>query len=272
MMDFSKYCAHEAVNWSSLKHMRDSALAYRYRQDVPRDDTPALALGRLTHALVFEPETIDRDYAIWEGGARRGKAWLEFEEANAGRTIFKPDEIDEATQMADAVRRHHLVQPYLDGGVFESSLFWRDEATGMDCKARPDWLLEDRRILLDLKTARSIDGRRFGAAAASYGYHCQLAHYAAGVLAVHGWLPKRVLIVAVEKDGPHDVAVFELDSDALWAGQEEVKELMERLRQCKMLDKWPGRYQDEQALQLPAWMFLEDEDGDAEALGLVVGE
>lgn len=269
-MDFSIYRALPAINWSSLKHMRDSALAYRYRLEAPVEDTPALALGRVTHALVFEPDTFERDYAIWEGGTRRGKDWEEFKAANEGRTIFKPEEIDRSIGMADAVRRHPLVQQYLVGGVFESTLTWRDEDTDLECKARPDWIIPDSKILLDLKTARSIDGRRFGAAAAAYGYHCQMAHYAAGVLAVHGWLPKRVLIVAVETDPPHDVAIFELDADAMWAGKEEVAELMERLRQCIVTDRWPGRYEDEQALQLPAWMFADDEDADADALGLSV--
>lgn len=260
-MNFADYQALRAINWSTLKEMRASPLAYRYRLDVPREDTPALALGRLTHAMVFEPETLNQDFAIWEGGVRRGKEWDAFVAANPGKTLFRVDEVDTATAMADAVRRHPLVQPYLDGGIFEATVTWDDPHTGLACKGRPDWLIPDSRILLDLKTTRSIEGRRFGSSAASFGYHCQLAFYRAGVAASLGWEPKRVLIVAVEKDAPYDVGVFELDDDTLYAGEEEVRELLGRVRQCVLKDQWPGRYEDEQALQLPAWLFEGDDEG-----------
>ncbi len=259
----------DAVNFSTLKFMRESPLAYRYRLSVPYPDTPALALGRVTHTLVFEPDLFERDYAVWEGGARRGKEWDAFKEAHCDQTIFKPDELDAAVEMAETVRRCPLVQPYLDGGLFEKAIEWTDSATGLRCKGRPDWLLPDERILLDLKTARSIEGRRFGAAAAAYGYHLQLAMYKAGVTAALGWEPARVIIVAVEKDAPHDCGVFELDQDALYAGAEEVAELLWAVKHFRATNQWPGRYTEEQALQLPQWMFMED-DEDPESFGLSV--
>lgn len=265
------YAEIDAVNWSTLKHMRDSALHYRYRLNVPTEDTPSMALGRAVHTLVFEPDLFDREYVIWEGGARRGKEWAEFRNEHEGRTIFKPDEIEAAAQIAEAVRRHPLVQPYLVGGTFEQSLVWTDQATGLRCKGRPDWLLHDREILIDLKSARSIEGRRFGVQAFRLGYHCALAHYCNGIEAVHGWRPRRVLIVAVENDAPYDVAVFELDEATLYAGHQEVEELLAALRACRTSGRWLGRYQEEQALQLPAWVFgSDDEEADAESLGLVL--
>jgi exodeoxyribonuclease VIII len=257
------------VNWSSLKYLRESALLYRYRLGVPDEDTPSMALGRATHALVFEPETFERDFAIWEGGRRQGKEWEAFRDAHVNQTIFKPDEIELAAQMAEAVRRHPLVQPYLTGGLFEHPIRWTDGATGLLCKAKPDWLIAERRILLDLKSARSIDARRFGAFSARLGYHCQLAHYRNGVTAALGWRPERVLIVAVENEPPHDVAVFELDEEALYVGEQEVQELLAMLRACRTADQWPGRYTEEQALQLPAWLFNDDEE-DQGSFGLAL--
>jgi len=258
-------------NWSSIKWLRESPMMYRYRLDHPQADTPAFALGRATHSLVFEPLTFDRDYVIWEGGTRRGKEWDAFRAEHVDQTIFKPDEIDEAIAMADAVRRHPLVQPYLEAGRFEVPLQWTDESTGLACKAKPDWLIDDRRILLDLKTCESIHGRRFGSKAARYGYHCQLAHYRAGVQAALGWYPERVLIVAVEKGPPYDVAIFAATFEDLCAGEAEVAELLRMLKACRDADHWPGRYTEEQALQLPAWVTMDDDDDDPESMGLVVG-
>lgn len=261
----------DAVNWSSLKLLRDSPMAYKHGLTNRRADTPEFAIGRLTHTLSFEPDTFDRDYAVWEGGRRAGKEWEAFVATNMGRTIFKPDEIEEAVAMANAVRQHPLVQPYLDGGVFEQTLQWIDPVTGIACKARTDWLQPHRRTLLDLKTTRTIDGRQFGNAAARYGYHDQLAHYAAGVEHALGWAPERVCIVAVEKAAPHDVAVFVLTEDDLYVGRSEVDELLMRLKAHRDADQWPGRYTEEQALQLPAWLFSDD-SADADEFGLVFQE
>lgn len=260
------YLHIDAVNWSSLKNLRESAMLYKYRLETPREDTAALALGRLTHALVFEPGTFARDYAVFEGPVRRGKEWEAFKAANEGKTIFKTDEVDEAAAMADAVRRHPLVQPYLrDDGKYEHVIEWTDRPTGLRCKGKVDWYIPG--VLLDLKSCRTIEGRRFGADAARFGYHAQLAHYRAGLRAT-GLPVEKVAIVAVEKVAPYDVGVFVLDDEALYAGDEEVRGLLDRLKAHLAADQWPGRYGEEQALQLPAWMFMDEDDEELGGLGV----
>lgn len=253
------YFAMPGVNWSLLKWMRESPLMYRYRLDNPQPDTPAFALGRATHALVFEPETFEHDYAIWAEGDRKGKAWKEFAEAHAAQTILKIDEANACKAMAEAVRTHPLVRQYLDGGLFETVIRWTDPETNLPCKAKPDWRLDERRILLDLKTCRSIDGRRFGSEVARYGYYCQSAHYSNGIYNALGWRPERVLIVAVEKDAPHDVGIFELTFEDLQIGADEVADLLRRVKDCQDSGQWPGRYTTEQAVQLPAYIHGEVE-------------
>jgi hypothetical protein len=77
--------------------------------------------------------------------------------------------------------------------------------------------------------------------------------------------------VAVEKAAPYDVAVFTLTEDDLHAGHTEVSELLLRLKAHREADQWPGRYTEEQALQLPAWLFSDD-DADTDEFGLVFQE
>lgn len=255
----SAYAAVDAVNWSTLKWMRESPLVYRHRLLHGYADTPALAMGRVTHTLVFEPQKFDAEYAIWDGGDRRGADWKEFAQANAGRTIFKPAEIETAVAMADAVRNHPLVQPYLAGGLFEHAVQWEDMDTGIACKARPDWIIPSTRILLDLKTAVSADSRRFGSAAARYGYHLQMAMYRNAITYGLGWAPNKVKIVVVEKDAPHEVSIFDVPEDALDAAAEEVADLLRRVQVCRQTNTWPGRYLEEQPLALPAYIYGEVE-------------
>lgn len=273
-MNRFEYDSVDAVNWSSLKYMSESPAKYWHMLDHKREDTPALAFGRAVHTMVFEQELFDAEIAIWDGEARRGKAWSDFKDANVGKTIFKSSEIDEAIAIASAVRAHPLVVPYLQDAdaEFEHSVIWTDVNTGLKCKARPDWIVPSTRTLIDLKTTISIDGRRFGAAAARYMYHCQMAHYAAGIHAARGWMPKQILLVAVEKSAPYDVGVFEIDADALWYATDEVGKLLERVAECRASDTWPGRYTEPQALQLPAWVGMDDDDEGPDALGIELGE
>lgn len=267
-LSFAEYARLGAVNWSALKHLRESPMKYRYELEAPRHETTPMALGRATHCLVFEPQLFEREFAIYEGGDRRGKEWIAFKEAHAGLTILKPNEIETSAAMANAVRVHPLVAPYLEGGKFEQSVTWNDPASGLPCKARMDWINRDKGSLVDLKTTNSIDAYRFGRLAARMGYHCQMAHYYDGVQHGLGWEPSEALIVAVESEAPYDVAVFVLDEDTLYAGHEEVQGLLQRLKEYREADIWPGRYTSKTPLLLPAYVFGGDEDETPEGSGI----
>lgn len=262
-----EYNLHPGVNWSLLKHMADSPMAFRFAQQHGWTDTKALAIGRAVHALVFEPHVFNAEFAIWEG-ERRGKEWKEFSTEHAGSTILTEAEAEPCLAMAAAVRGHTLVQRY-DSGVFEAPIYWSDPSTGVLCKARPDWVTRDR-VLIDLKTTRSIAGRRFGAEAARYAYHCQMAHYRNGMLA-SGSPASKVVLVAVEKTPPHDVGVFEIDESTLDLASQAVEALLVRYKECEESGKWPGRYDAEQALELPAWVYCDEDDDAAEAMDLIIG-
>lgn len=268
-LTFAEYLEIDAVNWSTLKEMRRSALHYRYGVEVPREDTVRFALGRGAHTAILEPDRFPLDYAVFDGERRAGKAWDAFKEAHASRTILKAEEYAKCLAMRDAVRRHPVAAPYLERGRAEVSLTWTDPATGLPCKGRLDWESISKRAIVDIKTTSTVDARRFGALAARMGYHCQLAFYADGWAAALGDTPP-VVIIAVEADPPHDVGVFVVDADALYAGSEECAELLAKVAACRRTGQWHGRYTEEQVLRLPAWVFADDEDDDATGLDISV--
>jgi hypothetical protein len=263
-LSFDSYRQIQAVNWTSLKYLRDGSPAhYKYRLDHQREDKPHLAIGRALHVAVFEPDRFALDFAVYDGptkgeGSRKAK-WA-FEEANAHRTVLDLDDYELTLAMRDAVRAHPLVAPYLECGVAEESVLFRDPISGLDCKSRLDWVSLSKPGIVDLKSTISSEARRFASMAARFGYHCQGAMYQRGYQVATGeTLP--FILVAVEKEPPFDVAVFRcFDDDALYAGGEELNELLERVAECRAADHWPGRYETEQALDLPKWVFPDDED------------
>lgn len=266
-MMFSDYAAIEAVNWSTLKEMRRSPRHYLHRLNAPKEDTKAMAMGRATHCAVFEPDRFPLDYAVFTGPRRAGKEWDECCKANKGKTILRADEYETCLAMRDAVRSHPIAGPALTPpGEAEKVITWTDEATGLPCKARLDWWRPG--LLCDLKTSAEIEARRFAATVERMGYHGQAAFYRAGLLA-NGLDAPPFRIVAVESSAPHDVAVYLLDDDAHWRGEQLVAELLAKVASGRFSNLYPGRYPEEVPLSLPAWAF-EEETAGIDGLDLMV--
>ncbi len=261
-MKFSDYLAIDSTNWSSLKHLRQSPLAYKHALTHQRPDADMLRLGRAVHTAVFEPDRLPLDYVVFKGARRAGKEWDAFEEAHAGETILKVEQYERACAIRDAVRAHPLAAPYLASGQPEHVLTWTDQVSGVACKARLDWLSTFPPAVVDLKTSRHATNQRlFASAAWDLGYHHQLAFYTRGALAVTGRLHPAV-IIAVEPTAPFDVAVYRLDEDALATAAGQVDDLLRLLVECREANVWPGAHDGELVLGLPRWALPDFDDVD----------
>ena len=254
MSTFQSYLDIPAINWSSLKNMNESPLAYRYWQDHPRGDKPAYALGRAAHVAILEPDRFASDVVMFEG-RRAGKLWKEFQEENEGREIVKAPEYNQIMRMVDAVHAHPVAMAALEGGTMETNLEWTDPVTGLACKGRAD-CITDR--VVDLKTAREVNKRQFTQAATGYLYYGQTAFYhdGAGHMAnEHGGGASAIppLIIAVQSVAPYDVAVYEIGGDALEAGRNLYRTLLDTLKACQDADHWPGCEPDAVEMELPPW-------------------
>jgi hypothetical protein len=271
-MSYADYHAIAAVRWSHLKHMDRSPLHYLHATTQERPDTPALRFGRAVHVLTLEPEQWGARYVVWDGGARRGKAWESFEGDNADREILTADEAERVRAIAGAVRRHPVAGPMLAVGATEGVIQWADEETGVACKGRFDHV---HGRLVDLKTAADVDPRRWMANAYRYGYHAQLAFYADGLRASGVDLRDAdPAIICVESVPPHDVLVYTLDPIIIDQGRQMYRRLLARVKECTERGEWPGiSGASTLPLVLPAWAEAEgDEHGDIGDLGLVAAE
>jgi hypothetical protein len=270
---FAEYQALAGVNWSTLGKMRASPAHYLHATTAHREPTAAQATGSAVHTLVLEPGEFAARYAVYDGeGTRASKEYKAFAaEVAECVTIIKRGEMDEINAMATAIDVHPAAGPLFNSGWAERSFTWSDTVTGIECKGRTDWLCADgivsgdagqpdrqRVILVDLKTSRSTDPREFGRDAARYGYHLQLAHYAAGLRA-NGLEVSQVLVVVVETEAPWDVCVFEITDDQLAVATAEVAALLERVKECRASGEWPGRSSEITPLDLPAWVIGSDD-------------
>lgn len=257
-MDFDAYEKLPGVRWSTLKHMRTSALHYQHASTSPPDDKTHWLIGRATHAYVLEPDTFPIRYVCWSG-RRQGKLWDAFEEQQeaAGKTILTLTEWGKAMGAGTAVLRHPVAMRYLDGdGPRESVVTWTDEETGMACKARLDYLWQR---VVELKSTLGIEPRRFASIAARLGYHAQIAMYRDGARANGIVVARDPVIITVESTPPHDVAVYRVPNNVVELGQREYRRLLARVRSCLDKDEWPGVAGDVAELDLPEWAWNGEE-------------
>lgn len=272
-LTFAEYRAIDAVNWSTLKAMADSPAHYLAAVNEGRKDTAALKTGRLLDCLIFTPGAFATTYAVSpydDFRSKDAKAWRD-ETIASGMDVVKPDALYESQALADAVRKHPVARRYLDAGAFQVPLLWTDPETGLACKGLTDLLNDGARpFLVDGKSAQTIDKRRYGSVIGKYLYHCQLAHYRAGMRIGLGIDPEFIGHIVYEKGAPYDVAVFEFAPAVIDSGEVIVRELLNRVADCKASGKWPGRYPEIEMItndDMPRW--LDDEaDESAEDLGI----
>jgi hypothetical protein len=185
---------------------------------------------------------------------KAGKALAEaIDAALVGKIQLQPALMADIDAMVASAQQHPKVAEMLRAGEAEVSYVWNDEATGILCKCRPDWLNED--AIWDLKSRLDASQEGFSRACAKYGYHISAAFYVEGVRKLTGrTLPFR--FIAAEKDAPYAVAVYEASETFLRSGTRLVRRALDQLVKCRERGVWPG-YQPEgqiEMLELPRWV------------------
>ena len=265
------------VNFSTAKEMARSPEHYAHAvKHGGGPDTNPRKLGRVTHMAVFEPEAFVSGVEVWEGKARRGGAWEEFQGANEGKELVTRAEYFQVCAIAKAVREHPIAGKYTCGGAGEMTLLWTHKVEpiggldgyALDCRARVDYLTQS--FISDLKVVRDASPDGFGRACCNYRTFTQAAVYSDAVKVLTGRdLPYYLL--AVESSAPYSVAVYRVPDEVLAIGRDEYRGWFDRIHACRRDAKWPGYAEAEMELTLPRWAAPSAEDVSAEELDLEVG-
>lgn len=260
------YGVIEGVNYSTLKHLAKSALQYRHVLENGVAESALMFRGTAAHVATLEPHRFIKEFAVFEGERRAGKAWEAFKAENDGKKLIKQSEFDTAMRIRDAVRSHPVALRYLRKGVAEATLVWDDPETGVRCKGRPDFITDDHYVV-DLKSTADVTPFNFARIVYSKLYHMQSAMYFDGYESVIKRSPAGSVTIAVEQKEPHDVVVFVMDDETLGIGRDTYRHLLGKLTECEKARVWPGYSRDcEVTLRLPKYAY--PDESDLESLGL----
>lgn len=246
------------VNCGALKELARTPKHYRaWLASNDQHETPALLFGRALHALVLEPDLFAREWARQpefgdlrtKAGKERRDDWLSM---HRGVTPVSAEDWERLQAMRDAVMAHPIAGKLFTGGVAESTAIWTDPEHGLLCKARMDYYVVSRGLVIDLKSTEDASEGEFVRSVVKYRYHVQHAHYASAFQTL-GQELRAFLFAAVEKTPPYAVNVHCIDADAEARGMELRDRDMAKLNHCLQTDSWPAYEPTIHTLSLPRW-------------------
>jgi hypothetical protein len=178
----------------------------------------------------------------------------------AGKIPLLRRDHDHVRAMADEIRRHPLASALFDpsAGLPEQSLFWHDSESGIDRRARLDWLPDPRgaRLIIgDYKTCADASPGAIRRAVGDWAYHIQRSWYCAAVRACGIDDDPGFVYIFQEKDPPYLINPVQLDPAAIASGDIASQAACEIFRDCTGAGVWPGYpYEpDITAVSLPPW-------------------
>lgn len=251
------------ITKSGLMMLRKSPAHYwNWLNSESTPATDAMNLGTATHTLLFEPERWSKDIIVIPEDApkkatkaqREAKNpsvealasiqwWTDFEERCQMKCVINQDQYEQAKGMVNAVMACEDILPLLKHPSAKSELSINaiEKVDGIDikCKMRCDLLTEDGKTILDLKTCVDSSYDEFSRTFMGQGYWMQAAHYMA-TARLAGVPVERFIFIAVEKERPHCVSLYQLGDESLQRAYEIRRRLLKVLASCSATGKYPA--------------------------------
>lgn len=235
------YFAHPALSQSRIKVLAGPGGAAKLRAERHQTTQPQ-RFGKLIHRAVLQPDRLSEFYATANG--RRGSPeWKVIERNSLGREVVGRQEIEEACEIARAVRRWSSnARLLLDSAdAYEVACFWQDQRhPHLEMKAKVDAVSRDYGAIVDIKSTIDASPEMFRRACLKYGYDLQAAHYLRGWNEVSDWHADTFVILAVEKCFPYLCAAYEFETHTLMAATAELDRLIDAYADHSATGQWPG--------------------------------
>lgn len=262
-MPEDEYHAHPALSSTQAKLLLDSAAAYDYvvNQGNRRPGKKAFDFGSAVHAEVLGTGYIV-DELDFENFRTKKAQEARDESLAAGRIPMLKHDMEEVHACAQAVLAHPMGRALLERpGIPEATVMATDPETGVDLRCRFDFLPEDRRVAVDLKTARKGGARRhkFASSIVDYGYDVSWAHYTL-TADLAGEAVQDMLFLVVESEAPFHVAVYHLHDDFKEIGAAKALKARQRLAKALETGEWPGYPAGIQTIEPPMFAVYDHID------------
>jgi len=243
--------SNSMLKWISAPYFPIHYKARYITREIIEEETDAQRLGKLTHRVVLEPDSMEGAFHVRPEGmkftTKEGMAW---KADHQDRPILTADEALSAKRMRDAVWAHPKASGLLKGAQTEVCVF-ADDRDGNALKGRIDALPPKANTIPDVKTVERIDERSLESSILKFRWYVQGAFYR-DLLALAGIKRAVFAFIFVEKNPPYCVTVRTLPEEVEAMGRKLYKADLARLRDCMERNHWPADPNDGQDIYLPA--------------------
>jgi len=240
-LSFNDYLNHSAISRSDLMDLQRSPLHFWSKHIDPKRvsiavDSPAFQFGTAVHTAVLEPDRFMEDYI--EGPQVPNKNYKAWKNAKAAteKSLLLPDELTAINSICSSLNNHPIARKFCYEGSTdnkvsynEATFITNDPVTGIELKCRADRITEH--YIVDLKTTKDASVKGFTRSVIDFGYYMQAAFYWKVIKDATGIKPRGFIFVAVEKEAPFAVQVFQCTSQLLEVGYKQVNKLLAQLKQ-----------------------------------------
>lgn len=255
----AEYDARPGVRNSALHHFRRSAAHYKAYLENQKPRTPAMGFGDVLHKLIFQTEEFLPKLTTAPVKGRNSKKWTKAEQENPDNLYVTDAERKQIVGMVESIQTNKEVMDLLKGGHAEQSLFADHDKTGLQLKAKIDFLCADGKTILDLKTVEDARELAFERSVARYGWHFQCSYYRK-LAKLCSLTHTRFLFLAVEKQPPHGTMLHELEIVSTGYAHDKNEEALMKLKQCVDSGMFPNYDPGVRTITLPMYAMELDEE------------
>jgi len=241
----AEYHAHPAMSNTRLSMFAKDPNLLVWMDNCPVDTEKlkTFDFGKAMHAILLEPDILKSDFVMMpELNLRTNdgkKERAEFIAANEGKSILTFDEHKKLNLMYESVMAHPAARKIIEAdGICEGSFFFKDEDSGVNCRVRPDKVLDN--YAADIKTTPDLGKFKFSVD--DYRYFVQDPFYLDGIRSCDFEVDhmKFIAIQSMIEIGRYPCMVVTLDQEIVEYGRatykRELQEYAEFIESKKTID------------------------------------
>lgn len=259
-MTNEEYHSRSEISCSQIKTILKNP--YEFLAKVKKEPTKNMDFGSCVHKLLLEPEDFEKEFAIMPEIDKRTKEgkelFVQFMVKHGSKTFLNGEDFEKAKWCAQIAKE--IAGAFFKNGEAEQSYF--SELDGVPVRCRPDYYIEDKGIIVDVKTTADASRDGFIKSIANFGYHIQTAFYM-DTLRSLGMKADKFMFVAIETKEPFMIGLYELDDVSIEHGRTQYKKALELISSDKINEFTAPLYKDQndftvvQTLTLPNYVYYQ---------------
>lgn len=240
----------DALNMSTLKlmdtspaHCRHTVLNPDLHREMTKQKQDNLNFGSAIHTIILEPEKFETEYHAHPEGNKNSNAYKEKAAVllAEGFILLEQKVIDRCHAIADHIHETPShARDLIRAATATEVTYVVDGPLGMQCKLRPDLMVADVGLVVDLKSTLSASAYKFAKQLTDLGYHLSKPWYMDLLEVAEPGKWKQHLFLCVEKEPPFEFGLFDLDPPATELARTEVNRLASEYEACLRNNEWPG--------------------------------